>query len=187
MTVAGLVVLCLAGLGIGGFQALPAHEPNSPIAATPTVRMIAKGVLVLERDKAATSPPTKELKSPKVGQNVPPGTFFAVLRVTHFNAQSAAPTQTLTDGKDEALPGWVHRTTYGLPPVPNQFLEGKKRIDVEIRLAGEGGESTLLLSERNIQLPWSGSVPLGSRGDGVGFRVEQDGEQLRVWSQWLLR
>jgi hypothetical protein len=155
--VAGLLMLCLGGPGVGGYQALSAQEKK---ATTTTV------------------PPT-------TAKDVPPGTFFAVLRITHYNAESKGQTQTLRDGKDESLPGWIHRTTYALPPVPSRFLRGKRRIDVEIRLAGEGGQSTVLLSERNIQLPWRGCVPLGQ--DCMAYSVEHDGEQIRVSSGILFR
>jgi hypothetical protein len=94
------------------------------------------------------------------------------------------PTQTLTAGSVVGV-GWDVVTRYPLPPIPGGLVRPKRRIDVDIRLAGQGGQSTLLLSEVDIKLPWRGDLPTppGSIA-GQYFVVSQDRDQLIVVQAW---
>jgi hypothetical protein len=71
-----------------------------------------------------------------------------------------------------------------LPPQPSKLEDWKRRVDLEIRTAGEGGRSYLLLSAPSVQFPWSGQVPKGGRC-AQGFGAEQAGNKIRytlgVW------
>jgi hypothetical protein len=71
-----------------------------------------------------------------------------------------------------------------LPPPPKNLRQPKRQIDVEIRLTLDTeGRSRLLLSARDVALPWgSGSLMLG-KDYGMAFGAEQDGDHVRV--RWL--
>jgi hypothetical protein len=120
-----------------------------------------------------------DLTTPKEGSE--PTVELPLTVIEEQASEIEGPTELLTEGKEAIFDwGWA---TYSLPPIPSKLVRAKRKIDVEIRQAGKDGQSTLIVSERNIQLPWQGIAPCGRCA--VGFYISQDGNQLRVSSTWL--
>jgi hypothetical protein len=72
-----------------------------------------------------------------------------------------------------------------LPPRPGGLVELKRRIDLEIRQADGGGQSHLVLSAEDVQLPWSVEFPADKNSRGLA--LTQDGEYLHVSWGYVFR
>jgi hypothetical protein len=153
-----------------------------PLTKTPAYENLQ---VVINKDRTAVELTAERVasKGSKPKENTDSSVKIPLTVIEEKTSESEEPTQTLRNGIEEPLPGWMSRTTYSLPPIPNTFVRAKQKIDVEIRLAGEGGQSTLHLSEKDVQLPWKGYAPHGRAGRE--FVVYQEDNHLRVWSGWL--
>jgi hypothetical protein len=141
--------------------------------------------VIVTRDRRAA-----ELAADRVGGNggdtkgARPSPIEIPLTVIEERASEVrGPTQKLAVCSDAVFD--FQPTSYALPPIPSELVRPRRRIDVEIRGAGEGGQSNLLLSEADIQLPWKGAV-FRSKSGAFCFYIEQVGDQLQVWNRWML-
>jgi hypothetical protein len=79
--------------------------------------------------------------------------------------------------------GWWGHDEAPLPPRPSGVEGLQRRVDLEVRSAGEDGRSYLVLSAPNVRFPWSGQVPMGRCA--LGLWAEQVGDRVHFKWNWL--
>lgn len=127
---------------------------------------------IVTRDRSAV-----ELTAERVGGKGSDMVDVPLTVIEERASKVRGPTQELRVCSEGGA-GWGVFTNYALPPIPSELVRPKRRIDVEIRGAGQGGQSNLLLSEVDIKLPWEYSM--GCRH----FAVSQNSDQLAVVQDW---